>query len=204
MKTIVLLFIISLNLVQAQEETKITLVQKAKNIFKNNRVGLTYSMMSGYGLTYLRAFENNFSLKTQLFAYGNLDNSENSLKDNSVNFAIGTELQYNLTYFKNNRLYTLAGFYFDYDYATSQENVASFVVDTYDIKRKYNFGLGIGFEAFIANNITIALDGGYYGYFENRNSREIKYDKNEARLVYPTSNAISFGFGFGASLYYNF
>jgi hypothetical protein len=162
--------------------------------------------MSGYGLTYLRAFENNFSLKTQLFAYGNLDNSENSLTDNSVNFAIGTELQYNLTYFKNNRLYTLAGFYFDYDYTTWQENMANTIVETYDIKRKYNFGLGIGFEAFIANNITIALDGGYYGYFENRNERNIYYDYDlkEVKLKYPTSKAISFGFGFGASLYYNF
>lgn len=201
MKTIVLLFIISLNLVQAQEETKITVVQESKNIFKNNRVGLTYSMMSGYGLTYLRSFENNFSIKTQLYLYGSVDANDTEYRDNSLKLAIGAELQYNLAKFQSNRLYVLAGFYYDYDYSlydyllhTKDEVVKK---NAFDITRHYNVGLGIGFEVYLLNNISVAFDGGYYGEIKNNNQADFY-------TVKETSKSIGFGFAGGISLYYNF
>ncbi len=201
MKTIIIFTILFFAYISQAQEISDALQPKKEKKLKDNKVGLTYSMMSGYGLTYLRSFENNFSIKTQLYLYGSVDANDTEYRDNSLKLAIGAELQYNLAKFQSNRLYVLAGFYYDYDYSlydyllhTKDEVVKK---NAFDITRHYNVGLGIGFEVYLLNNISVAFDGGYYGEIKNNNQADFY-------TVKETSKSIGFGFAGGISLYYNF
>ena len=172
MKSIIIFTILFFAYISQAQEISDALQPKKEKKLKDNKVGLTYSMMSGYGLTYLRSFENNFSIKTQLYLYGSVDANDTEYRDNSLKLAIGAELQYNLAKFQSNRLYVLAGFYYDYDYSlydyllhTKDEVVKK---NAFDITRHYNVGLGIGFEVYLLNNISVAFDGGYYGEIKNK------------------------------------
>lgn len=89
----------------SQEKTNIY-TPKSKSLsdfdWEKNRIGFTYSMMTGYGLTYLRQFDNGIALKGQLFAYGSIDDEENYR--NEIDVAFGIEVQYNIKKFDKTRL----------------------------------------------------------------------------------------------------
>lgn len=201
MKSIIIFTILIFTYTSQAQEMSDALQPKKENKLKENKVGLTYSMLSGYGLTYLRSFDNNFSIKTQLYLWGITEANGTEYRDNSLDLAIGAELQYNLAKFQSNRLYALAGFYFDYEYSLydylkgSQSN--RLVKTAFDITRHFNVGLGVGFEVYLLNNISVAFDGGYYGQVKSN---------NYADFLTATTNtkAIGFGLAGGISLYYNF
>lgn len=181
--------------------------QETKNVYRveplndyqwnDNRIGFTYSMMSGYGLSYLRVFNDKFALKTQLFAYGSIDEDE-SYNGNYIDFSIGTELQYTLKKFDRTRLYLLAGYYYKYGiekdyYSWSLEQTEELVENV------HNIGLGFGFEFLAFNNLAFALDGGYHGRFSNEVN---KFE--DSNVIISESSPIRFGFAFGVSAFYSF
>ena len=178
--------------------------QETKNVYRvesnneyewfDNKIGFTYSMMTGYGLTYLRNVNDNFAIKTQLFAYGSIDDEDSY--NNYIDFSLGIEFQYTVKKYERTRLYVLGGGY----YAYSEEN------DYYDwnsysdnkIENDRNVGLGIGFELLAFSNLSFTIDGGYFGRF----TKVEEFD--DISNIKKISNPIKFGFGFGVSAFYNF
>ncbi len=193
MKTIIILAIFTFVYVaNAQEQVKVYKVEKTneeERSFKNNRIGATYSMLSGYGLTYLRQLDDKFSIKGQLFGFGKYNSDPEEYYNNYLVISVGTELQYNLVAYNTNRLYGLVGLNYIFKY----DDYTSYVLN----ENEYNLGLGIGFETFFFSNITLAIDGGYFGRLNYSNT-----DYNDGEI--DKSGSIIFGLGVGVSLYYNF
>lgn len=189
---IILIFAILIftNTVQSQEINETLKPKEDKNKLLNNRVGVTYSMLSGYGLTYLRQLDDKFSIKGQLFGFGKYNSDPEEYYNNYLVISVGTELQYNLVAYNTNRVYGLVGvnYYFKYD------DYTSYVLN----ENEYNLGLGIGFETFFFSNITLAIDGGYFGRLNYSNTDYIVGE------LLDKSSSIVFGLGVGVSLYYNF
>ena len=189
---IILIFAILIftNTVQSQEINETLKPKEDKNKLLNNRVGVTYSMLSGYGLTYLRQLDDKFSIKEQLFSFGKYNSDPEEYYNNYLVISVGTELQYNLVAYNTNRVYGLVGvnYYFKYD------DYTSYVLN----ENEYNLGLGIGFETFFFSNITLAIDGGYFGRLNYSNTDYIVGE------LLDKSSSIVFGLGVGVSLYYNF
>lgn len=182
----------------SQETKTVYRVETSKEFeWHENRIGFTYSMMSGYGLTYLREFNDKVALKSQLFAYGSIDDEE-AYSDNYINFSIGTELQYTLKRFDRTRLYLLAGYYYEYglekyNYGWSGEQTEL------NEESSNNIGIGFGFEFLAFSNLSFSLDGGYHGRF----AKEIdKYE--DTNVIINESSPIRFGFAMGISAFYNF
>ena len=74
---IILIIFLGVNCAHAQSEKNNEIKSESNELkFGKNRLGLTYSALTGDGITYLRAFENGLSLKTQLYFLGNT-NTEN-------------------------------------------------------------------------------------------------------------------------------
>jgi|APTNR8051073442_1049403.scaffolds.fasta_scaffold03618_7 hypothetical protein len=163
-----------------------------------NRIGLYGSFFSGYGLSYQYQFENGFSLKTQLFAYGS-DNDNSDYNTNEIQLALGADLQYNLKRTENTRLYVLAGSFIDYYedgyYYYSSPNDS-------DIERYINVGIGFGIELMAWKNVSFMLEGGYYGRFGNNTVSVYRY--GDERDIKETQNPRSFGFGVGGGIFYAF
>lgn len=67
-----------------------------------------------------------------------------------------------------------------------------------------NFGIGFGFEFLAFNQLSFAIDGGYYGEFTKKTSNDVKYVGGNQILTPIETNPIEFGFGFGISAYFNF
>ena len=195
MKIIIVFVILIFTYVSESEEIYDALhPKKDEKRLLNNRVGLTYSILSGYGLTYLRQLDDKFSIKGQLFGFGKYESEPESYNENYLNLSVGAELQYNLIKHRTNRLYSLLGAYFVYDY----NETSGWNSDYNSIYKYYNLGLGIGFESMLFSNITVAVDGGYFGQY-------VKYlSENGSSINTLRSNDIVFGFGIGVSLYYNF
>ena len=196
------IFSCSTFLAQSQETNNALIPVSEKKILEKNRVGFTYSTLTGYGLTYLRAFDNGFSLKSQLFIYGDVDSKANKVDGqySHLMFEIGAELQYNLVKYSSNRFYVLCGAFYNYDDESNSKSIYPYNYS--DINRLYNIGIGFGFETLIINHISIALDGGYYGNIKVNTFSDDNFSNNGDSAYNNTK--VGFGFGFGVSLYYNF
>lgn len=195
---IILIIFLGVNCAHAQSEKNNEIKSESNELkFGKNRLGLTYSALTGDGITYLRAFENGLSLKTQLYFLGNTNNDDQTfLFNNKYTFEIGAELQYNLAYHNNNRLYVLAGFYYEYYQLKNKKLSPSFSTQS-NFERTNNFGFGFGFEVMILDNISFSLDAGSFQRFEF-DSR--KADKEPTIINKP----INLSFGMGISLLYTF
>jgi hypothetical protein len=164
----------------------------------DNKIGFTYSMMTGYGLTYYRQINELVGLKSQFFAYGRIeDNPSESYDFDRIHLTLGSEIQFNLKKFDSSRLYLLTGGFYRYlsesDWGWDGVN---FNKDTRDI----NLGLGFGFEFMLDYNFSIAIDGGYHFNFSKVDS----YDRRNNIMLPITTYPKEFSYAFGVSLYYNF
>ena len=168
-----------------------------------NRIGLYGSFFSGYGLSYQYQFENGFSIRTQLFAYGSNDENNNYNSD-EIRLALGADLQYNLKRTKNTRLYVLAGSFVDYFENGNYTNIYPSTSKDYDIERYINVGVGFGMELMAWRNFAFVIEGGYYGRFGN-NSVTV-YDYREEGNIRTKENITpkTFGFGVGGGIFYAF
>lgn len=197
MKNIILLFVfmlIPLKLIsQNQNKSDIQQPPTKPSTWGKNKIGLTYSMMSGYGFSYWRELSNNFCLKTQLFGYGSTEVEDKF--DNSLVFAIGLELQYTIRRTKVTRLYLLTGYYYSYSHEINYYYRGEYVDDYKENLR--NIGIGFGFEVLAYHNLSFSLDGGYFLRFNN--VKEYYQDENKTIFRSP----LNFGIGFGVSAYYN-
>ncbi len=168
-----------------------------------NRIGLYGSFFSGYGLSYQYQFENGISLRTQLFAYGSNDDNNNYNSD-EIQLALGADLQYNLKRTNNSRLYVLAGSFIDYYERGNSYYSSSVYSKDYNIERFINVGIGFGIEILGWKNVSIVLEGGYYGRFGNNTVTVYDYSGEETKRVKVNQTPKSFGFGVGGGISYAF
>lgn len=209
----VLLFVFlfaAFSFANAQDNSSAKLVNSNQNTddddesqWLQNRIGLYGSFFSGYGLSYQHQFENGFSLRTQLFAYGSNDDNSNYNSD-EIRLAYGVDLQYNLKRTKNTRFYVLVGSFIDYFERGNYYYDAPNLVMDYDVERYWNVGVGFGIELMAWQNVSFVIEGGYYGRFGNntvtvndyRNGQNISYKENQTPRT--------FGFGVGGGIFYAF
>lgn len=168
-----------------------------------NRIGIYGSFFSGYGLSYQHQFENGFSLRTQIFAYGtNDDNKDYNSKE--FRFAYGADLQYNIRRSRNTRLYAIAGSFLDYYKSGNSYNYPS-TSDDYDIERYINVGGGFGIELMAWRNLSFVIEGGYYGRFGNNSVTVYRSDSGQEPKYYKEKQSPkTFGFGVGGGISYAF
>lgn len=209
----VLLFVFlfaAFSFANAQDNSSAKLVNSNQNAAEDdesqwlqNRIGLYGSFFSGYGLSYQHQFENGFSLKTQLFAYGSNDDNSNYNSD-EIQLTFGVDLQYTLKRTNNSRLYVLAGSFVDYYergnyyYATPSND------EDYDIERNINVGVGFGIELMAWRNVSFVIEGGYYGRFGNNTVTVYRYGDERDLNFKETQTPKSFGFGVGGGIFYAF
>lgn len=159
-----------------------------------NKLGFTYSMMTGYGLSYWREINDDFSIKIQSFGYGATEVQDKF--DNSLIASLGVEIQYQLRKTERTRLYLLSGAYYSYNKEMNYYYRRKFIDDY--IEHRSNFGAGFGFEVLALKNLSFSLDGGYFLRFSNINELYQKEDIEISRKV------TSYGYAIGVSAFYNF
>lgn len=209
----VLLFVFlfaAVSFANAQENSSTKLVNNNQNTdyddesqWLQNRIGLYGSFFSGYGLSYQHQFENGFSLRTQLFAYGSNDDNSNYNSD-EIRLAYGVDLQYNLKRTKNTRFYALLGSFIDYyERGSSYYDTPNSVKD-YDVERYFNIGIGFGIELMAWRNVSFMLEGGYYGRFGNNDVTVYDYNNGQSTSYKANQTPTTFGFGVGGGIFYAF
>lgn len=168
-----------------------------------NRIGIYGSFFSGYGLSYQHQFDNSFSLRTQIFAYGRNDDSK-EYNSNEVRLAYGADLQYNLKRSGNTRLYAIAGSFLDYYKSGNNYNYPP-ISNDYDYERYINVGGGFGIELMAWRNLSFVIEGGYYGRFGN-NTVTVYRSENGQDPIYlkEKQSPKTFGFGVGGGISYAF
>ncbi len=187
----------------AQEESQIQYNINKKEfptLELQNRVGVYASHFSGYGLSYQHQFLSGVSLKTQLLAFGKINDEEDS--ENMLIANWGLDLQFDV--FKNNsmRYYGLIGSFYHYK---EDQNVV-FSTGTYkEINRGFNVGIGGGAEIKVMDRITACIEGGYYGRFSNND--EFKQTRiSSGNYVYEKvkNKPKEFNFGAGIGVFFAF
>ena len=168
-----------------------------------NRIGLYGSFFSGYGLSYQYQFANGLSVRSQLFAYGSDDDNRN-YNTNEIQLTYGIDLQYNLNRTKNTRFYALAGSFIDYSEDGNYYYSNSPNDKDYDIERYINVGVGFGIEVMAWRNISIVVEGGYYGRFGNNTVTDYDYVDGRSNRIKVNERPRSFGFGVGSGIFYAF
>ncbi len=167
----------------------------------DNRIGGYGSFFSGYGLSFQHQFKNDFSLKSQIFAYGSNDDSE--YNNDEIRLAWGVDLQYNLMKTRNTRLYVLGGTFVDYYETNNNYYVYPPNNEDYtNIERYINAGVGFGVEVMLWKHFSFALEGGYYGRFGN-NTVTVN-DTYGGVPHHEKQNPKSFGFGVGGGIFFAF
>jgi hypothetical protein len=172
-------------LTSGYSKSKITKDSTVTNVtsWGKNKIGVTYSMMTGSGMSYWREINEKFAFKTQIFGYGTTE-VENKY-DNSIIASFGLELQFQLNKTERTKLYLLSGAYYSYNNEMNYYYRRKFIDDYKEYLS--NFGAGFGFEVLALKNLSFSIDGGYFIGFKN--VRE--YYENEDLTIY--KNPFSFG-----------
>ena len=189
----VLVILFNLHIAKSQGETINNLKEVEDNSLTNNKIGVSFSILSGGGLTYLHTFDNRFSIKSQFIVLGNIEEENSSENNNYIITLLGSELQYDIIRKKYNRAYLLCGFYYEYDKFMNNLKPPK---NSYEIYRAYNIAIGAGYELQIYKRISFALDIGYYGLFNQNSFKKEDLQNNNIR-------SIEFSIGAGISFYYN-
>lgn len=191
MKKLGLLIVILLISFSIVKSADIEEKAKEKIEWPKNRIGLTGSTFTGYGLTYYRHFGEKFTAKICLFAFGENRNDE---YDQSSNFQsiVGTELQYTLHQTKYTRLHIFTSFSFWYD----ENDYGQYQNQSLSIDRMYTPGIGFGFEFLAWGRISFNLETGIQARYEVNSN----YYVNSSKTNYPKS----YGFGIGGGISYAF
>lgn len=168
--------------------------------WKNNRIGIYGSFMSGYGLAYQYIFSNRFAIKTQVFGFAILED-EDPANDRAM-FVWGADIQYSILNTEDYRFYALTGMYYNYNENAKRIGYQNKVEDEYI--RDLNFGIGLGAEVRLHDYICASFELGYY----LKKSYNTKY--NEDTIVdgieegYYDTFPLRLGLGVGAGIYIMF
>ncbi len=163
-----------------------------------NRIGLSASTFTGYGLTYYRHFGDKFVGKVCLFAFGDTQADADNSKD--LRSIFGTELQYNLHKTKYTRLHIFGAFSFWYDESQYEYWNEKSTYTQWNIDRTYVTGVGFGFEFLAWGIISFNIETGLMSRFGINSDS----DNNPINPYSKTSYPKSYGFGIGGGITYAF
>lgn len=199
-KFFILLFFLMISYTVYGQQTDFKTIENLDNGYKyewkDNKIGFSASMLTGYGFTYYRQLTQNLGVKAQIFAYGTLDDETSYA--NEIDISGGIELQYTLLKFERIRFYALTGGY--YMYNKSEDYFIN--NDIYEITNSKNIGIGVGCEMLAFNNLSFAFDGGYYFAFINKAYEDSNIGQNP--MIIPESKKFEFSLGVAFSVFYSF
>lgn len=157
----------------------------------NNSFGLKASNISGYGFYYNRKLNDDYKIQAMGLIYY-LFSDNNNEKHTNFNYDIGLEIQRNIFYTTNTRVYILAGgfYYFDDDLVENPTNKTKMV------NHSFNFGVGIAGEYYYYR-FVLSIDLGYK-FFEDRIviTENDNYSHPELYRVTKIGGGIGIGFMF--------
>jgi hypothetical protein len=158
-----------------------------------NSIGLRFSNMSGYGISYSRRFADNYAITfTGIAFYDEFVKSDGDsiIQDTkNIHYDYGFELQRDFFKSQTTRVYMLGGLFFSTE--ANKDQWGGYA--SQDLKEdKIGCGLGIGIEFIIKETLALNVDFGYK--FENNEGKENGKDF--------TSNKTLLGLGIGLSYLY--
>ncbi len=135
----------------------------SSNLFaKERQVGINISSISGSGLSYHTQINKDVEIRATGFLYYTSDGES---KDIDKAYIFGSELQYNLSDNRDNRLYLFLGtsfWYLEKEMPRSVKINDKLINYTLlDINRVWNFGTGIGYEISILDIAKLDLGIGF-------------------------------------------
>ncbi len=198
LRKILLNFVLALLLIASTENATSKENYNSKNQWPKNRIGLSASTFTGFGLTYYRHFGEDFVGKINLYAFGESRRDGSYSKD--FFSTIGTELQYNMHKTKYTRLHiftALSLWYDEREYSYERENRQK--ITSITIRRTYVTGFGFGFEFLAWGIISFNIETGLMGRFGVKTYKNNDLDPKN-KTTYPQS----YGFGIGGGISYAF
>lgn len=190
----ILLFLMILNLSAAEKKEN----KNEDFDWPKNRIGVSGSTFTGYGLTYYRHFGNKFVGKICMVAYGSSDGYDNNSKE--FTYIIGTEFQYNIKQTKFSRLHLFAAFSNWYDENSYMSGIKINDYKNLSIDREYVVGIGFGVEFLAWHIISFNLETGLMGRF----GVNTNFEDNQMGMYVSKSYPKVYGFGIGGGISYAF
>lgn len=160
--------------------------EKIVNLYDNG-VGLGYSTMSGYGLTFLRRFFNDYSIMLSgMITYNEKmrwsDMSKTKIEQDEKNnlYDFGIEIQRDIIKTNKTKIYAMIG-----SYLSTEKNKGQYSYN--DVKNIISIGAGFGFQWYMARNFAGYFHFGYK--FENTDAEQ----NNQPSIERKTTVGIGFG-----------
>jgi hypothetical protein len=145
--------------VQKDEDTFPPDTEKLVNLYDNG-VGLSYSTISGYGLTFLRRFFNDYSVcLSGMITYNEYmqwsDMSKTKVVQDSKNnlYDFGLEIQRDIISSTRTKIYVMIGGYFSTEKNKDQSNDK--------VENIISVGTGFGFELYLGRHFAGTFHFGY-------------------------------------------
>ena len=160
--------------------------EKLSNLY-NNGIGIRYSNISGYGLSYLRRFLDDYTVCINgAITYNEYekwtDMSKTNVEEDTKNilYNFGIEFQRDLFVTTGTKIYGLIGMYYTDDDNKGQDNSGT-------VNKTFSIGVGFGFQWYMGKHVAGYFHFGYK--FDNIDSEE----NNQPSLQRQT--VVGFGLG---------
>jgi len=165
--------------------------QRTPNFEHNHRLGVNYSQVSAFGLSYQYYLSNAWRINFSGYLFNSETKGDLDFDDrNRFNFALGTQLNWIFFDSRIGNLYALAGAGFgsqNDSYTTGQQ---FYQYQDRDVS-SFRAGLGIGSGLYINEALMLDLEVGY-GYF----SVSETFDNSDPKTRYKITFALGIGLHF--------
>lgn len=125
----------------------------------HHMIGLSVSMMSGYGLTYGYIFDGHNVVKAKAFAFQLKDASGTQTNDDRY-LEFGIEYQQSFDSRSTPRWYFLAGAFYSLHWSYHKSFIESQFLDYTKLFKRYGGGIGVGIEFSFLHRVLANLDIG--------------------------------------------
>lgn len=175
------------------------------NYLNKNRIGLQASMFTGWGPVYHRDLSKDLTLRLGFIAFG--ESSEDNSATTDMWGTFGTALQYNFTKNEDLRTFMFLSYSYWIDKSTNYDYRSEYIDNEY---KSYSFmsksvtsknipGIGLGFEFYFWNAMTLSVETGFLIRSEANSSTNKIYP-----LYNTSSNKDYYGYGVGANFNISF
>lgn len=205
MKAILLTAMLILATVQMKAQTNDEITSQLAGSGISQIVGLSYSTVSGAGLTYQHLFNPNYRVKVAGLLFW--DESTKDMNKDILAYNAGGEFHRAMHQTNITRLYALVGG--QYDYKRSSGGYLNEIpgIDNADtekqIAKTISFGVGVGLEVFTWKNVAINAEGNYY-FFQTIEENTTPDPVKSGVFNYREDLIRGVRFGFGLGIGYAF
>ena len=170
-------------------------------VWPSNRLGLSASSFSGYGLSYQYHIVDKYVIKFSFFGYGESNNNSQYYSNQNLYTTVGAELQMNLhrTRYTRFHAFVAASHWYD-DYSSNNYYDQNGMYNSSTINRTVVGGIGFGFEFLAWGLISFNIETGLQGRFTTQSHWETSPNYS----LTTTSHPRYYGFGIGGGVTYAF